>query len=574
MDPPPSAFGAFIQWTALVGVQTPKGVPFRPIHEDRSWEGVGVERAVQSSIVSLLRRPAAQTPQQAGFGGPHSRQQQQQSNQPRQPTQQPIQDQVNNQTSSGDQDLWHEGKGPENTRPKAPKRHLPASDMSRLGRFGKLRREGSLEGGFSLPLAHEETEESGKDFETASEGPSVCMELEKGAGNLAMAEHTNGPKDPPFLGNGLATMAPLDEPSRKKSEDRSRREKSRCILAIARRASSTRIVTAELEKGFSADSSRKAKKAIRNTILQVFREAKGMTCLPPSPEKLKWLAGILKAANYKAASSYLIEYRLMAIEAGHEWSQQLDRTLALCKRSVSRAIGPKKKAVEVPTNEFGEHFVPRVEEGVRKVVPLSSELFEFGVIWMLKEIELSAVRKSHIQLDFNKKRVRLTLPSSKTDQEGESVSRVVQCLCEARICAVSCPFFVAMRLLDRMCALNLDLACVTNKKKPATKAQLVRDWKKTYGTKVSGHTTRRTGALRYIRRGWAIAQVAYLGRWKSAVIYEYAREALESLPVNSGTTFGANDPKAPQNGEARELQFAEMEDKMEGIRHSLLAELE
>ena len=50
--------------------------------------------------------------------------------------------------------------------------------------------------------------------------------------------------------------------------------------------------------------------------------------------------------------------------------------------------------------------------------------------------------------------------------------------------------------------------------------------------RVGGHSARRTGALTYIRQGWAIPQVAYLGRWKSNVIYSYAEEALETMPVN------------------------------------------
>lgn len=34
--------------------------------------------------------------------------------------------------------------------------------------------------------------------------------------------------------------------------------------------------------------------------------------------------------------------------------------------------------------------------------------------------------------------------------------------------------------------------------------------------------------------GWAISQIAYLGRWKSNVVYAYAEEALELVAVNVG----------------------------------------
>ena len=65
-----------------------------------------------------------------------------------------------------------------------------------------------------------------------------------------------------------------------------------------------------------------------------------------------------------------------------------------------------------------------------------------------------------------------------------------------------------------------------------TKSQTVATWSKVFNTKVTGHSARRTGALAYIRDGWEVGQVAYLGRWKSGMILEYAKEALESMPVN------------------------------------------
>eukprot|EP00435_Cladocopium_sp_Y103_P067964 s503_g30.t2 len=79
----------------------------------------------------------------------------------------------------------------------------------------------------------------------------------------------------------------------------------------------------------------------------------------------------------------------------------------------------------------------------------------------MREIELAALRRDHIKLDFGAKVVRLTLPVSKND-----IKR-------------GCP---AHRRLEE--------------------------------------AVRREGQA-YIRQRWAIAQVAYLGCWKSVVIYEY-----------------------------------------------------
>ena len=51
-------------------------------------------------------------------------------------------------------------------------------------------------------------------------------------------------------------------------------------------------------------------------------------------------------------------------------------------------------------------------------------------------------------------------------------------------------------------------------------------------------------ALQYIRKGWAVSQVGYLGRWKSNVILEYAQEALESLAVNASNHFKGSPTEA------------------------------
>ena len=74
-----------------------------------------------------------------------------------------------------------------------------------------------------------------------------------------------------------------------------------------------------------------------------------------------------------------------------------------------------------------------------------------------------------------------------------------------------------------------------------TKAELVKSWNALFGPGITGHSPRRSGALQYIRRGWAVAQVGYLGRWKSSISLEYAQEALETMAVNVDKKFGIND---------------------------------
>eukprot|EP00435_Cladocopium_sp_Y103_P008965 s2500_g2.t1 len=534
-----------------------------------------------SSITQLIRRPTA-TPVEQRFGGPH-----------------PEGGTPPTEVKHGDPDAsGHEGETETKVtkRPLSPAIHLRPQKFTRFeGRttvIGQIQREGpagfdpgdlsqpspwkDLEfeaGGLPVQGNHIGTKVGDRNTALSSVLKLTSQAATKAKETLAQVAQLWSPKKtkeadpipPPRL---PLTSAPADEGGRNK------RSKAFNILAIARRASTSKNAMKELEEGFASNTSRAAKKATRNTVCSVFREARHSSGFPPSTEKLKLLAGVLKAAKYRAASNYLGEYKLMAIEQGHEWTNQLERMLSLCKRSAGRAIGPGKKAAEVPTCEVGEYFATRAKPDARRKVPLSAELFDFGVIWMLREVELAAIQKSHIKLLFDTKVIKFTLPVSKMDQGGHSVTRVLQCLCNKSVCDVACPFFVTVRLLDRMAALGLERACVTQAGKAATKAQLIGDWKKIFGTKVSGHSARRTGALRYIRQGWAIAQVAYLGRWKSSVIYEYAMEALESLPVNSSNTFLKGVEVGGAGHEGSGTVTVDVEERLEQIKLNLLTEIE
>ena len=580
----------------LMGLlQAKTGVPFRPVVEGGSGETMGMEAtSSSSSLAALIRRPAA-PPDRTRFSGPDQ------------------------ETRRGKQPLreGHEGsrqriEGRELKRPKsfAELRNKGAN----LSSFGKLGRITVVEGTGvvppSAPEVHREPEEE--------EGISPWKDLEFEAGmkvekpeppggehytlasmyqiandaaarakqTLAAAVEFWSPKrtkhqDPALPEGWLDKAAPKQNercPQSARTQTKGlnhkgKKVKAANILAIARRAANSRAASKALEEGFASVTSVKSKKAIRNTVVKVFQEARQASGLPPTPERVKLLGGVLKAAGYRAAGNYLGEYKLMAVEAGHEWTSQLERTLKLCKRSAVRAIGPKQKAAEVETSENGEHFATKAFDKNPKNVPLAAELFEFGVIWMLREIELAAITRDHIVLNFQDKKVTFTLPVSKGDQEAVEVKRVLQCLCDQNVCRMSCPFYTAVRLIDRMVALGLNRACTNRKKKAASKAQLVEDWRILYGTKVSGHSARRTGALRYIRRGWAIPQVAYLGRWKSAVIYEYAAEALESLPVNVGDTFGPMRETQERTCNPTIGDHTSKEE-LENVKNYLLAELE
>ena len=90
-----------------------------------------------------------------------------------------------------------------------------------------------------------------------------------------------------------------------------------------------------------------------------------------------------------------------------------------------------------------------------------------------------------------------------------------------------------------------------------------------FGAEVTGHSGRRTGALNYMRSGWAVGQVAHLGRWKSNAILSYAEEALEQLPANMSTWVNSLNNAGVQVVEEKRLNLEELEGWKSNLRKEI-----
>ena len=175
---------------------------------------------------------------------------------------------------------------------------------------------------------------------------------------------------------------------------------------------------------------------------------------------------------------------------------------------------------------------------------------------MMREIEIAGLTTEDVNFDRTNKVVTLRWTVSKTDTKAQGVYRALQCICGQAKCDLKCPYAVLDLLCKHAQARGGDegFLSMTVDGAQGTKKEIVQDWQNLFGAEVTGHSTRRSGALQCIRKGWTISQTAFLGRWKSNIILEYAQEALQSLAVNVGGKFDfgngnptVNSSSDPQN---------------------------
>ena len=301
----------------------------------------------------------------------------------------------------------------------------------------------------------------------------------------------------------------------------------------------------DFRMAYYANSSRKAKASIRKTVNKILNNlgVKGTNeCW--TVEVLEQVGAVLRSSEYKAGVTYLAEYKNMLIEKGNVWTHQLQRAFAQASRALKRARGPAKKAMEVDQDRWLESYRAEQNEKSTGAVHNPALMFAFAATWMLREVELAAVYKEDIAIDPKERIVSLTLRISKGDQEAMGLKRTLQCDCQSCDWTEPCPYNIAKRVLGNT-PIETDRIVHGDGEGVVEKSQTIAAWRKLYGKKVSGHSGRRSGALQYIRRGWHVPQVAYLGRWKSNVILQYAEEALETMPVmaRSRRNTGTPPPK-------------------------------
>ena len=289
-----------------------------------------------------------------------------------------------------------------------------------------------------------------------------------------------------------------------------------------------------LKEGFWAASTARARSTKRKEIMELTQRVCGEqeACLPLTRATIEKVAAAMKAGGMKAGDQYLNELKLWHIEEGHPVPPWMIRTIGLCTKSLTRDRGPTKRAKEFQVADLDDdRWTSRPQQGDLCTAP--AQAYAWACVWMLRCAELCECRWEHVKVDMEKSEVRLFLPKSKMDQVASGVSRTLRC-CGKETCERFCAYGVVNYLRVRR---GFDAECkgpmwMSEAGSPIKMTEMISSWRWLWGPQISGHSGRRSGAMAYVRLGMPIQELAFLGRWKSAVVLTYAEEALQTHPAN------------------------------------------
>jgi hypothetical protein len=326
-------------------------------------------------------------------------------------------------------------------------------------------------------------------------------------------------------------------------------------IRISRMGSFQRRVAVFKNKFFAATSAR-SRASKRSEIIKLAKAVKGSdNILPLNKDLVEGVAAALKESGMKSGSQYLVELKLMHIEAGYEVEAWLKRTLDLCKKALERARGPTIRAMEVKIATWAPEDLEASARG--KGTPQYPKLaFAWSAVWMLREIELRRMKIQDVTFPGPERWVTVWLPTSKTDQQGKGIRRTLRC-CGKSPCATLCPWALGWKAIEAARAKNAllgsPLFSPAGNLKAISKSGTIKAWKAHMGRDVSGHSARRSGAMYYVRAGLPIQELAFLCRWKSNVVLSYAEEALQERAVFVPDLHGTQEssqtgaPMTPSN---------------------------
>ena len=265
--------------------------------------------------------------------------------------------------------------------------------------------------------------------------------------------------------------------------------------------------------------------------------------IPPTPVTLGHLelAGALLAkGKYRSGKAYLSIMKRMHILDGHPWTDQLAVKVKDMNRAITRGLGPAKQAGPLPLRRIAELPAFKIKQARRPYWPAAGiSAATISCAWLLREIESSTARCSDVIIHREGSGcgwAEWKLPVSKMDQEAKGTTRSLACACPSVLCPIAAMSHVLEIALKKrawprkpahMCPLIVRLDG-----RHMAKDDVIAFYRDLTGmvggdiAKIQGHSARVTGAMRMALAGHSEWVIQLFGRWASATVLRYVREAL------------------------------------------------
>jgi hypothetical protein len=138
---------------------------------------------------------------------------------------------------------------------------------------------------------------------------------------------------------------------------------------------------------------------------------------PLSPETVTSLAALLDAAGMRAGGQYLAEAKAMHVQAGFEWSLQLDKQMASCKRATQRDKGPEVRAKEVKIGDISDNKWTESNDTPKEPKRVAWSC-AWAVVWMLRAVQGAQLIIGDARVKEDEKLVKLRIESPKQIRRG------------------------------------------------------------------------------------------------------------------------------------------------------------
>ena len=259
-----------------------------------------------------------------------------------------------------------------------------------------------------------------------------------------------------------------------------------------------------------------------------------------NPQGVRIIMGVLRAARYRSAESYLEAARIAFIRSGNNVSETLALEIRMAVRACRRGRGPAKQAAPLPFPALAE--LPWSELGTHSDGPVNPRhTLLLGAWWLCREIELSELTWQDCELTATQ--ATLNFKSSKPDLEAMGEARAHDCMCK-HIGPGFCPVHLLIehkaavqRVLGKHAISPAAPVFPTIAGEVVIKQGVMHTITAAAGqlglklitatgaARFTGHSLRATGAVFLYNHGVHMEIIKWLGRWGSAAVERYIKRA-------------------------------------------------